>query len=151
MLTPTITAAAGFLLAVLWFDLMFDTQMLAHRHAAVAPDSVLASIAAYYRRVTTDASPMGRLVSVVMLVLIAALIAQAVRSDAPVWVSVVSFVAAAIGIGLAAVRVFGAARRLGQRIDPPDVQTRAARGILRSHIICLAAIATLLAVQLFAA
>src|SRR5207253_3844383 len=117
--------------------------MLAHRDGAVAPGRVLASIAAYYRRVTTDASPMGRLVSIVMLVLIAALIAQAVHGDAPVWVSVVSFVAAAIGIGLAAVRVFAAARRLGQRIDPPDVQTRAARGILRSHIICLAAIATL--------
>ena len=69
MLTPTITAAAGFLLAVLWFDLMFDTQMLAYRDAAVARDSVLASIAAYYRRVTTDASPMGRLVSAAMLVL----------------------------------------------------------------------------------
>src|SRR5438045_2159241 len=90
MLTPTLTAATGFLLAVLWFDLMFDTQMLPHRDAAVAPDTILASIAAYYRRVTTDASPMGRLVSIVMLVLIAALIAQALRSDAPVWVSVVS-------------------------------------------------------------
>ena len=87
MLTPTISAAAGFLIAVLWFDLMFDTQMLAHRDAAVAPEGVLASIAAYYRRVTTDASPMGRLVSVVMIVLIGSLIAQAVRGDAPVWVS----------------------------------------------------------------
>ena len=151
MLTPTITAAAGFRLAVLWFDLMFDTQMLAHRGASVAPDSVLASNAAYYRRVTTDASPMSRLVSVVMLVLIAGLIAQAARSDAPVWVSVVSFVAAAVAIGLAAVRVFGAARRLGQRADPVDAQTRAARAILRNHVICLVAMATLLAVQLFAA
>jgi hypothetical protein len=151
MLTSTITAATGFLLAVLWFDLMFDTQMLAHSGSRVAPDSVLASIAAYYRRVTTDASPMGRLVSVVMFVLIAALIAQAARRDAPVWVSVISFGAAAIGIGLAAVRVFGAARRLGRRTDSLDVQTRTARGILRSHIICLAAMATLLAIQLFAA
>src|SRR5437899_7666940 len=130
---------------------MSDTQTLADRDAAVAPDDVLASIAAYYRRVTTDASPMGRLVSVVMLVLIGALIAQLVRGDAPVWVSVVSFVAGGLAIGLAAVRVFGAARRLGQRTDPPDVQTQAARGILRSHIVCLAAMATLLAVQLFAA
>ena len=68
-MTQIIAALAGFLIAVLWFDLMFDTQMLAHRDAAVARDSVLASIAAYCRRVTTDASPMGGLVSAAMLVL----------------------------------------------------------------------------------
>jgi hypothetical protein len=31
--TPFVTAGAGFLLAVLWFDLMFDVQVLAHRFA----------------------------------------------------------------------------------------------------------------------
>ena len=41
-----VTAGAGFLLAVLWFDLMFDVQ--AAGHAARLPEPVLASIAAYY-------------------------------------------------------------------------------------------------------
>ena len=49
-----VTAGAGFLLAVLWFDLMFDVQVIGHR-GAVLPEAVLASIAAYYARVTTRA------------------------------------------------------------------------------------------------
>jgi hypothetical protein len=103
----TAAAAAGFLLAVLWFDLMFDVQVWRHRRSPGVPDDVLASIAAYYRRVTTTASPMGRLVALVMLVLVVALAAQAIDGGAPTWVSAVSIAAAAIGIGLAAGRVFG--------------------------------------------
>ena len=67
-----VTAGAGFLLAVLWFDLMFDVQVLPHRGADV-PESALESIARYYRRVTTGASPMNRLVAAVMLGTLAAI------------------------------------------------------------------------------
>jgi len=146
-----IAAAAGFLIAVLWFDLMFDVQVLRHRRSPRVPESVLDSIAAYYRRVTTTASPMGRLVALTMIVLLAALVTQAVRGGAPVWVSAVSLPAAALAIGLAALRVFDAARRLGTREDPLDVQSRLARSILRDHLICLAAMVTLLAIQLASA
>jgi len=150
-LVPLITAATGFLLAVLWFDLMFDVQVLRQRRSPEVPEPVLDSISAYYRRVTTTASPMGRLVGLVMLVLLAALVAQAARGDASAWVSAVSLSAAAVAIGLAIVRVFGAARRLGARTDPPHVQSALARGILRGHLICLVAIISLLVVQLSAA
>ena len=58
----------GFLLAVLWFDLMFDVQVLGH-HDTELPTDVRDSIAAYYRRVTTTAArPMNRLVAAAMLV-----------------------------------------------------------------------------------
>ena len=40
-MTPFITAGAGFLLAVLWFDLMHDVQVLRHRHGD-APEEALA-------------------------------------------------------------------------------------------------------------
>ena len=40
-----VTAGAGFLLAVLWFDLMFDVQALG---GGVLPEDKLASIADYY-------------------------------------------------------------------------------------------------------
>lgn len=149
-MTPIITAATAFLIAVLWFDLMFDVQVLPHRQAADVPDSVLSSIAAYYRRVTTTASPMGRLVMAIMLVLLGALAAQAIRDDVASWVSAVSILAAVLGIGLAAVRTFGAARRLGARVDSADAQSRAARSILRDHLVCITAMATVLAVQLVA-
>ena len=143
-----ITAAAGFLIAVLWFDLIFDVQMWRHRRAREAPEPVLASIAAYYRRVTTTASPMGRLVGLVMVVLWVGLIVQAIDGDAPAWVSAASIPAALLATGLAGVRVFGRARRLGARADPPATQSALARGILRDHLVCLAAMSVVMAVQL---
>ena len=151
-MTQTIAAAgAGFLIAVLWFDLMFDVQVWRHRGESVVPDQVLASIAAYYRRVTTTASPMGRLVAGVMVVLIATLVVQVARGDVAVWVSVTSFVAGGVAIGLALVRLFGAARRLGRREDSLGVQSALARGLLRGHVVCLVGMAVVLAVQVFAA
>jgi hypothetical protein len=150
-MTEVIAAsAAGFLLAVLWFDLMFDVQVLRHRGADVLPRDVLASIAAYYGRVTTTASPMGRLVGVVMAVLIVTLVAQAALGDVPVWVSAVSLPAALAAIGLAIGRVFGRARRLGTREDSIEVQSALARGICRDHLICLVLIATVIGVQISA-
>ena len=147
-MVPVITAATGFLIAVLWFDLMFDVQVWRHRRSPQAPETVLGSIAEYYRRVTTTASPMGRLVGLTMAVLLGALLVQAIWGDEPLWVSAVSIPAALVGIGLAAARIFRQARRLGAQADPPAVQSELARGIFRAHVVCLAAMVALLAVQL---
>jgi hypothetical protein len=145
---PFVVAGAGYLLAVLWFDLMFDVQVLRHRRRGDLPEPTLASIAGYYRRVTTEAYPMNRLIAAVMLVVLATLVAQAVVDDVPGWVSVLSLAAALTGIGLAGARTVPSAVRLGGRGDPPPEQTRLARSILRDHIVCLAAIATVLVLQL---
>jgi hypothetical protein len=151
LLSQIIAAGAGFLIAVLWFDLMFDVQVLHHRRAPDVPETVLDSISAYYRRVTTTASPMGRLVGTVMLALLVALIAQAARADVSAWVSVVSITAALVGFGLAGLRVLGRARRLGAKADSLTVRGAIARSILRDHLVCLAAMVTLLATQLVGA
>jgi hypothetical protein len=73
-------AGAGFLLAVLWFDLMFDVQTRKHAGAALSPE-ILTSISNYYRRVTTDAYPMNRLIALVMLLTLAAICAEVVQSE----------------------------------------------------------------------
>lgn len=146
-MTAFVTAGGGFLLSVLWFDLMFDVQTLRHRHGPI-PDDVLASIAAYYRRVTTEARPMNRLVALVMLGTLTALVIQLVRDDAPRWAAATSLALAVVAIGLAASHTFNAARRLGTRADPIDRQSELARGICRDHLVCLVLIATLLVVQL---
>jgi hypothetical protein len=143
----TIAAGAGFLLAVLWFDLMFDVQVLRYRGDQV-PEVVLASIAGYYRRVTTEARPLNRLVTVAMLATLLAIVLQATSDDVPRWVSVVSAVAAAAPIGLAATRTVPSAVRLGTRRDPVELQLWLARSVCRDHLACLPAIATLLVVQL---
>ena len=146
-MTPFVTAGAGFLLAVLWFDLMFDVQVLRHRHGDV-PDEALASISAYYRRVTTAARPMNRLVAVVMLGTLVAIVVGLARGDAPRGTGWVSLALAGSAILLAATRTFPSARRLGARTDPPEEQHRLARSICRDHLLCLTAIVVLIAVQL---
>jgi hypothetical protein len=142
-----VTAGAGFLLAVLWFDLMFDVQVLRDRARGV-PEPVLASIAAYYARVTTAARPMNRLVAAVMLGTLAALVVQIAGGDAPAWVGWTSLGLVLAAVGTAAGHTVPAAVRLGTRRDPPAEQGRLARSILRDHLFCLAAIALVLAVQL---
>jgi hypothetical protein len=144
--TPFVTGGAGFLLAVLWFDLMFDVQALRHRDGDL-PEDVLGSIAGYYRRVTTAARPMNRLISTVMLGTIVAVVIQLVRDDAPNWVSGTSLVLIATPVVLAAAHTFRAAVRLGRRTDPVDVQSALARSILRDHVLCLVAIVSLLTLQ----
>jgi hypothetical protein len=146
-MTAFVTGGAGFLLAVLWFDLMFDVQA-ARRHAPDLPESVLASTASYYRRVTTEARPMNRLVAAVMVGTLAAIIVQLVRGDAPRWAASVSLALTAGAISLAAVRTVPSAIRLGARSDTIPEQSRRARSILRDHLVCITAVAAVLVVQL---
>lgn len=150
-MTAFITAGAGFLLAVLWFDLMFDAQTASRsrsRTGAELPEQTLASIAAYYARVTTAARPMNWLISTVMLATTAAIVIQIAREEDPRWVGWAALVLALAAIGLTAARTVPNAVRLGARSDPPAVQSSLARQIFRDHLFCLAAIASLLALEL---
>src|SRR4051812_22369244 len=123
-----VTAGAGFLLAVLWFDLMFDVQVRGHGEGDLA-DEVLASIAGYYRRVTTDARPMNRLVAAAMLATLVAVFVQLFGNDAPRWVSTASVLLAIAPIGLAARRTVPSAVRLGARQESTTMQSMLARSI----------------------
>jgi hypothetical protein len=145
-----VAAGAGFLLAVLWFDLMFDVQVLRHPDGEL-PETVLASIAGYYRRVTTEARPMNRLVAAAMLTTVVAILVQLIRDDAPRWVSAVSAVTALVPIGLAGGRTVPNAVRLGAQRGSSAAQSSLARSVCRDHLICVTGIATLLLVQLVAA
>ncbi len=147
---PFVCAGSGFLLAVLWFDLMFDVQVL-RRPVGELEEPVLASIAAYYRRVTTTASPMNRLVAGVMVLTLAAIVAQIAAGEGPAWAGWLSLALAAAAIGVAGARTVPSAVRLGTRADPPARQNELARAICRQHLLCFASIAVLLAVQLAAA
>jgi hypothetical protein len=141
------TSGLGFLLAVLWFDLMFDT-LVRGSPAGELPADVRDSIAAYYRRVVTGARPMNRLVALAMLITLGALIGQLLIGDTTVAIAAVSLVLAACAIGLAAARTVPNAVRLGTQLDTPAVQSDLARRIFRDHVLCLAAISITLLVQL---
>jgi hypothetical protein len=142
-----VTAGAGFMLAVLWFDLMFDVQVLGHGDGDL-PDDVLESIAAYYRRVTTAARPMNRLIATVMVATLAAIIVQIASGDEQSWVAPVSLALALPPIALAGGRIVPHAVRLGARVDPVEGQSALARSIFREHLLCTGAIAALVVVQL---
>ena len=143
-----VTAGAGFLLAVLWFDLMFDVQVLRHPRDERLPEDVLASIARYYARVTTAARPMNRLIALVMICTLAAIVVEIVAGEQEAWVAWVSLLLALGPIALAGARVVPTAVRLGTRRDPVEWQSAAARSIFRDHVLCACGIAGLLVVRL---
>jgi hypothetical protein len=142
-----VTAGGGFLLAVLWFDLMFDVQALGHRDREL-PESSLSSIAAYYARVTTAARPMNRLIATVMLATIAAIVTEIANGDVPAAAAWVSLALAAVPIVLVAARTVPNAVRLGARTDTIARQSSLARSVCREHLLCLTSIAALIALQL---
>ncbi len=144
-----VTAGAGFLLAVLWFDLMFDVQAARHEGAEL-PEPVLASISAYYARVTTAARPMNRLVAAAMIGTLAAIVVELTGGLDPAWAVWASLLLALLPISLAGTRTVPSAVRLGRRRDSPAAQSVLARGILREHIVCFVSIAGLIALQLSA-
>ena len=142
-------AGAGFLLAVLWFDLMFDVQSRKHASDPL-PTEVLASISAYYRRITTDAYPMNRLVAVVMLLTLAAIVAELVEGVHPWWIGWVSLALVGSGVVPTLTRTVPNARRLGRAQDTPEIQSALARAIYRDHLLSFARTFLVLGLQLIA-
>jgi hypothetical protein len=142
-----VTAGAGFLLAVLWFDLMFDVQVIG-RGPGELPEAVLASIAGYYARVTTAARPMNRLIAAVMLATLAAIAVEIADGAQDGWAAWASLALALAAITLAATHTVPDAVKLGTRSDSSARQSALARSICRDHLLCASAIAALLALQL---
>jgi len=144
-----VAAGAGFLLAVLWFDLMFDVQTRKHGGNLLPPE-VLASISAYYRRVTTEAYPMNRLVALVMVLTLVAIGAQIVEAASPWWIGWGSLALAGSGFVLTIRRTVPNARRLGSAKDSPEVQSALARAVCRDHLFSFARMSMVLGLQLIA-
>jgi hypothetical protein len=142
-------AGASFLLAVLWFDLMFDVQTRRHG-GELLPPHVLASISAYYRRVTTEAYPMNRLVALVMLLTLAAIGAEIVQDKNPWWIGWVSLALAGSGVVLTIARTVPNAVRLGAASDPLQQQSTLARAVYRDHLSSFARMIVVLGLQLLA-
>ena len=142
-------AGAGFLLAVLWFDLMFDVQSRKHASDPL-PTEVLASISAYYRRVTIEAYPMNRLVALVMLLTLVAIVAELVEGVHPWWIGWVSLALAGSGVVPTLTRTVPNARRLGRAQDTPKIQSALARAIYRDHLLSFARTFLVLGLQLIA-
>jgi hypothetical protein len=137
--TSLLTACSGFLLAVLWMDLMFDAQVFVDNGpGGDLPEPVLDSIARYYRRAVTESRPMSHLIALVMVVLLGVLGFRAVRGLDPGWLVALSSVLAGAPILLAATHTVPNAARLGSRSGGPAAQSALARSICRDHVACAA-------------
>jgi hypothetical protein len=130
-------ACAGFLIAVVWMDLIFDSQVLRHGGRDDLPEPVLASIAGYYRRATTTSRPMSYLIAAVMVILLTTLGLRFAIGDGPIWLLIAAPVLAGFPILLAMLRTVPNAVRLGARSDGVAEQSRLARAICRDHLLCL--------------
>ena len=140
-------ACGGFLLAVLWMDLIFDVQVRGVRGGEL-PEPVLASIAGYYHRATTTSRPMSHLIAAVMVILLGALAFRALRGHDPVWLTVSSAALAGVPILLALIRTVPNAIRLGNRLDDPAEQSRLARSVCRDHLVCAVCVSAFLILRL---
>jgi hypothetical protein len=140
-------AGAAFLLAVLWFDLMFDVQAAGTGSETLRPD-VLTSISSYYRRVTTAARPMNNIVPLVMLLTLVAIAAEVLGKEYPAWICLLSLPLAASAVALAILRTVRNARTLGKSEGSPQAQSDLARKIFYDHLYCLIAMTAVLTLQL---
>ena len=109
---------------------------------------MLASIAGYYRRVTTNACPMSHAVGAVMATTVAGSALELVRGTGPRALALaVARCCCASPAALAYRRVVPNAVRLGARADAPETQSALARAICRDHLACLAMMLAVVAAQ----
>ena len=108
------------------------------------------SISAYYRRATTDAWPMNRLIALVMLLTLAAICAEIVQGEYPWWIGWGSIALAGSGVVPTMIRTVPNARRLGIATDSAEEQSRLARAICRDHMFSFARMLAVLVLQLIA-
>ena len=150
-MTAALAACGGFLVAIVWMDLIFDVQVLAHRETGGAlPEPALASIAAYYRRATTDSRPMSRLIAAVMAIAVLGSLYRLVAGDGSFAFRVLALLLCFAPAALALSRVVPNAVRLGQRADDVAKQSALARSICRDHLLCIALIGAFTLVQIAA-
>lgn len=148
-MTAVLVASGAFLLAVLWMDLMFDVQSVGLARAdTAARETALASIAGYYRRVTTEAFPMNRLIAAVMLVQLGGIVHQVLRE--PALRGVRALVVVVLGVAppvFALTRIVPDAVRLAAGRDDIAMRSILARRIFHAHIACFVAVAAFVVLE----
>lgn len=138
----------GYLIAVLWIDLIFDSLVLPHHdNKGPLPEEVLATMASFFGRIA--AKP--RLIFVVMVTMYVVVILQIVQGTVPAWVAWTSLVLVTVPTGYATARVMPAARRLGARKDSLEKQSELARSLFAMHTFSFTLMVLLAALQIYAA
>ena len=140
-------ACIGFLFAVLWIDLIFDSLVLSHHDKEALPEEVLATMSSFFRRLTHK----PRLIFAIMITMLVIIILQIVQGSVAAWVGWTSLALFLIPTGFAAIHIIPTARRLGSRIDEVEKQSKLARSLFAMHTFSLIMMLLLGVVQFYAA
>jgi hypothetical protein len=140
----TLFLCLGFMMAVLYIDLMFDVSAAPYRRtAAPLPKAVLDPITHYYGRITQN----PYVLMFVMLTTLACIVAEIVYGLAPAWAAYASLFLMGVSMATGTLKVIPTAQRLGAGTDPDDVRTLMIHGMLPYHGLLLVNILLLAAIQ----
>jgi hypothetical protein len=135
-------AGGGFLVGVLWMDLLFDTQIL-----RLPAQDVVGIVVVYYENAALRAYPMNRLIGLVMIATAAGAIYQTAKGRIDRR-ALAATACCGIAVGLALLRVVPNAMRLGARPGSIEEQIALARAICFDHIVCLLLMSAFVALQI---
>ncbi len=127
-----VAIGAAILLTVVWWDMVFDSQVLRHPTGTL-PSDVLATTSSYYRRCTIEGAPMMYLPLVMMVVVLAAIAWELWKAAVTPWVGWLSLALAVWGVVSVAFMAVPRAQRIGRAQDSPDVLSGLARTVFRLH------------------
>ena len=138
----------GFMIAVLYIDLMFDVSAVPYRHTKTTlPKDVLDPITKYYGRITQN----PYLLMFVMLTTTVCVVAEVVYDLVPRWVGYSSLFLMGLNMVVGTVKVIPTAQRLGSVKDSEDKQTSLVHGMLPFHLVLSISVVLLAAIQFSAA
>jgi hypothetical protein len=140
----TVFICVGFMLAVLYIDLMFDVTAVPYRHSGTTlPKDVLDPITRYYGRITQN----PYVLMFVMLTTTVCLVAEIVYDLVPRWVGYASLVLMGLAMMAGSLKVIPTAQRLASGKDPADKQTSLIHSMFPAHVVLLLCILLLAAIQ----
>jgi hypothetical protein len=145
MLAAVLFLCIGFMIAVLYIDLVFDVSGLPHRRSGepLAP-AILDPIATYYRYITRN----PYLLMLIMATAAACIIAQIFYELVPRWIGYASLLLMVLNTLIAVLKVIPAAQRLASGKDTPELRSQMVHSMLPYHLLLLAAVLLLAAIQL---
>jgi hypothetical protein len=144
----TLFLCLGFMMAVLYIDLMFDVSAAPYRRSnAPLPEDVLDPITHYYGRITQN----PYVLMFVMLTTVACITAQIVYGVAPRWVAYSSLALMGLTMLTGTLKVIPTAQRLGTGRDSEEERTRMIHGMLPFHVVLLVNVLLMALIQFFGA
>jgi hypothetical protein len=145
MLLAVLFLCIGFMIAVLYIDLVFDFSVLSYRRTREPlPPAVLDPVATYYRYITRN----PYLLMLIMLTAAACILAQLIYDLVPRWVGSASLSLTVLNSLVAVIKVIPTAQRLASGRDTAKERSQMVHSMLPFHLLLLVLVLLLALIQL---